>query len=91
ARQYVAHGHFNVNGIRCFAPSRLIKAGDVIAVRERSKNHVQIKEAIDNAPAAPEYLSVDKTKMEGKLVALPLREQIPVKLQEQLVVEYYSR
>jgi small subunit ribosomal protein S4 len=91
ARQYVAHGHFAVNGVRSFTPSRLIKAGDVIAVRERSKNHVQIKEALDNAPALPEYLSIDKTKMEGTLVALPLREQIPVKLQEQLVVEYYSR
>jgi small subunit ribosomal protein S4 len=91
ARQYVAHGHFSVNGVRCFTPSRLVKAGDVVAVRERSKNHVQIKEALDNAPALPEYISVDKTKMEGTLVATPLREQIPVKLQEQLVVEYYSR
>ena len=91
ARQYVAHGHFSVNGVRSFSPSRLIKAGDVIAVRERSKNHVQIKEALENAPAAPEYLSVDKDKMEGKLVATPLRTQIPVQLQEQLVVEYYSR
>ncbi len=91
ARQYVAHGHFSVNGVRSFSPSRLIKAGDVIALRERSKNHVQIKEALDNAPEAPQYLSVEKTKMEGSLVSNPLREQIPVKLAEQLVVEYYSR
>ncbi|MDR1759947.1 MAG: 30S ribosomal protein S4 [Fibrobacter sp.] len=91
ARQYVAHGHFSVNGVRSFSPSRLIKAGDVIALRERSKNHVQIKEALDSAPEAPQYLSVDKTKMEGTLVSNPLREQIPVKLEEQLVVEYYSR
>ena len=49
------------------------------------------KEAIANAPAAPEYLTVDAGKMEGTLVKLPLREQIPVQLQEQLVVEYYSR
>jgi small subunit ribosomal protein S4 len=91
ARQYVAHGHFSVNGVRSFSPSRLVKVGDVIAVRERSKNHVQIKEALENAPALPEYVSVDKDKMEGKLVATPLRAQIPVQLQEQLVVEYYSR
>ncbi|MBP5247217.1 MAG: 30S ribosomal protein S4 [Fibrobacter sp.] len=91
ARQYVAHGHFSVNGVRSFSPSRLVKVGDVIAVRERSKNHVQIKEALENAPALPEYVTVDKDKMEGKLVATPLRAQIPVQLQEQLVVEYYSR
>lgn len=91
ARQYVAHGHFSVNGKRCHAPNRLCKAGDVIAVCERSKNHLQIKEALENAPALPEYVTVDKTKMEGTLVAMPLRAQIPVKLQEQLVVEYYSR
>ena len=63
----------------------------VIAIREQSKEHVQIKEAAANAPAAPEYLEVDTNKIEGKLVKLPLREQIPVKLEEQLVVEYYSR
>ena len=91
ARQYVTHGHFTVNGVRSFSPARLIKAGDVIAIREQSKEHVQIKEAAANAPAAPEYLEVDTNKIEGKLVKLPLREQIPVKLEEQLVVEYYSR
>lgn len=91
ARQYVAHGHFLVNGKRNFTPSRRVKAGDVIEVRERSKTHVQIVEAIQNAPEAPAYLSVDKTKMQGKMVSRPLREQIPVTLNEQLVVEYYSR
>lgn len=91
ARQYVAHGHFAVNGVRSFSPARQIKAGDVISLRERSKEHVQIKEAFANAPEAPGYLTVDKTKMEGSLVKLPLRDQIPVKLEEQLVVEYYSR
>jgi small subunit ribosomal protein S4 len=91
ARQYVAHGHFTVNGVRSYSPSRQIKAGDVIAVREGSKEHVQIKEAIANAPATPEYVTVDAGKMEGSLVKLPLRDQIPVKLEEQLVVEYYSR
>lgn len=91
ARQYVAHGHFSVNGVRCWTPSRKIKAGDVIAVRDKSKNHVQIKDALENAPDAPEYLSVDKNKMEGTLIAVPLRGQIPVKLEEQLVIEFYSR
>jgi small subunit ribosomal protein S4 len=91
ARQYVAHGHFQVNGVRSHSPSRLIKANDLIAVREKSKNHPQIKEAIDGAPEAPNYLAVNKDKLEAKLVNSPLRDQIPVKLNEQLVVEYYSK
>ena len=91
ARQFIRHGHFTLNGKKADIPSIIVKVGDVIAVRERSKNHVQIKEALENAPALPEYVTVDKDKMEGKLVATPLRAQIPVQLQEQLVVEYYSR
>lgn len=91
ARQYVAHGHFFVNGRRCFIPSRQIKAGDIITMRERSKSHPQIIEALGSAAPAPAYLEVNKDKMEGKLVVLPQRDQIPVKLNEQLVVEYYSR
>ncbi len=91
ARQYVAHGHFMVNGRRSFIPSRQIKAGDVITMRERSKTHPQIVEAIGGAAPAPAYLSVTKEKMEGKYVSQPQRDQIPVKVNEQLVVEYYSR
>jgi len=91
ARQYVAHGHFLVNGRRCFIASRALKAGDTVALRERSKTHLQITEAIGSAPDAPSFLELDKVKLQGKLVSMPLREQIPVKLNEQLVVEYYSR
>jgi len=91
ARQYVAHGHFQVNGRRSFSPNRLIKPNDLIELREKSKSHPQIKEAIEGAPEAPNYLSVNKDKKEAKLVNVPLRDQIPVKLNEQLVVEYYSK
>ena len=91
ARQYVAHGHFFVNGRRCFIPSRAIKVGDQITIRERSKTHVQIVESLGSAPEAPIYLEIDKAKMQGKLTSMPQRDQIPVKLNEQLVVEYYSR
>jgi small subunit ribosomal protein S4 len=91
ARQYVAHGHFQVNGQRSFSPNHIIKPNDLIAVRDRSKNHPQVKEAIEGAPEAPTYLSVNKDKLEAKLVNVPLRDQIPVKLNEQLVVEYYSK
>ena len=91
ARQYVAHGHFEVNGVRCFTPSIQLKPNDEITLREKSANHLQVKESIENAPDVPEYLSVDKNKVSGKLVAAPLREQIPVHINEQLVVEFYSR
>lgn len=91
ARQYVAHGHFLVNNRRCYVPSRALKISDVITLRERSKSHAQIIEAIGSAPEAPAYIEVDKNKFIGKLVAMPQRDQIPVKLNDQLVVEYYSR
>jgi len=91
ARQYVAHGHFAVNGQRSYSPNRKIKPDDLISVREKSKNHPQIKEALEAAPEAPNYLAVNKEKFEAKLVNVPLRDQIPVKLNEQLVIEYYSK
>jgi small subunit ribosomal protein S4 len=93
ARQYVAHGHFSINGKRIFTPSHQLKVGDVIAVQEKSKNHPQLIEALTHSGGiqVPEYYEINKVKMEGKLIAKPIREQIPVKLAEQHVVEYYSR
>lgn len=93
ARQYVAHGHFSINGRRIYTASHPLKVGDVISVNEKSKNHPQILDALTHSGSVvvPEYYEVNKVKMEGKLVAKPLRDQIPVKLQEQHIVEYYSR
>jgi small subunit ribosomal protein S4 len=91
ARQYVAHGHFEVNGVRCFTPSIQLRVGDEIAVRAKSQNHLQIVEALGEAAPAPEYFEVNADKKSGKVLAKPLREQIPVNLNEQLIVEYYSR
>jgi small subunit ribosomal protein S4 len=91
ARQYVAHGHFSVNGTRCFTPSIQLRVGDEVVVREKSKNHVQMVEALSSSPACPEYYAVEKAKLSGKLVAAPLRDQIPLHLNIQLIVEYYSR
>jgi hypothetical protein len=73
--------------------SHPLKVGDVISVNEKSKTHAQIIDALTHSGSVvvPEYYEVNKVKMEGKLVAKPLRDQIPVKLQEQHVVEYYSR
>ena len=91
ARQYCAHGHFTVNGDRAFNGSQILRVGDVVAVREKSKNHGQIVESIANAPALPPYLEVDAAKLTGKLNSIPERDQIPVQVTEQLVVEFYSR
>ena len=93
ARQYVAHGHFNINGRRIYTASHPIKVGDVIGINEKSKTHPQIVDALTHSGSVvvPEYYEVNKVKMEGKLIAKPLRDQIPVKLLEQHVVEYYSR
>lgn len=93
ARQYIAHGHFSINGRRVFTASHPLKVGDVITVVEKSKNHPQIVEALSHSGSVvvPEYYEVNKVKMEGRLIAKPLRDQIPVKLAEQHVVEFYSR
>lgn len=91
ARQYVAHGHFEVNGSRSFNGSQQLKIGDVITVREKSQNHPQIVESIENAPEVPAYFEVDAKKKSGKLVSEPERDQVPCQIQEQLVVEFYSR
>lgn len=93
ARQYVSHGHFLINGKRSFTPSQKVKVGDSISVREKSKNHPQIVEALTQTQGIqiPEYLEINKVKMEGKLISKPARAQIPVPINEQLVVEFYSR
>lgn len=93
ARQYVAHGHFSINGRRILTPSHTLKVGDVISVNEKSKNHPQIIEAMTHSGSVvvPEYYEINKVKMEGRLIVKPLRDQIPVKLNEQHIVEYYSR
>ncbi len=93
ARQYIGHGHFSINGRRIFTPSHKLKVGDVISVNEKSKSHPQIIEALTGSAGVmvPEYYEINKVKMEGKLIAKPLRDQIPVKLSEQHVVEYYSK
>jgi small subunit ribosomal protein S4 len=93
ARQLVRHGHFDVNGRKTNIPSFLVKAGDVIAVRERSKKLAYFRDlnAVIEHKVVPEWLSLDIPKMEGQVLALPTREDIDASLNEQLIVEYYSR
>jgi small subunit ribosomal protein S4 len=93
ARQYISHGHFTINGRRAYSASIRLKPGMEIAVREKSKTHPQIVEALTHSASVqvPEYYEVNKVKMTGKLVSPPTREQIPVQVNEQFVVEYYSK
>lgn len=93
ARQLVMHGHISVNGHKVDIPSYEVKAGDVIAVRESSRNLDLVKINVEAASerALPEWLEFDIEKIEGRVLAVPTREQIDVPVEEHLVVEYYSR
>ncbi|NLY74224.1 MAG: 30S ribosomal protein S4 [Firmicutes bacterium] len=93
ARQLVRHGHFQVNGKKVNIPSYLVKAGDVVAIKEGSLDSIKIKEILENAANhnIPEWLERDLENHSGKVKALPLREQIDVPVQEHLIVELYSR
>jgi small subunit ribosomal protein S4 len=92
-RQLVTHGHFNVNGRRTDVPSMLVRVGDEIAVREGSRKRAYFK---DLAPLAetrtpPRWLERDLGTLSGKVLQLPERQDVDASLNEQLVVEYYSR
>ena len=93
ARQLVGHGHFEVNGSRVDIASYLLKAGDVVSVCEKSRGSEKIKAVIEaNASKpVPEWIDVDHDKLTAKVIALPTREQIEAPVDEQLIVEFYSR
>jgi small subunit ribosomal protein S4 len=93
ARQLVSHGHFTVNGRPTNIPSYPTKAGDRIEVRESRRGREYFKTASETIKAAqiPDWVSVDAAKLSGSIVTEPVREQMPLEFNEQLVVEYYSR
>jgi len=93
ARQLVGHGHFEVNGKRVDIASYLLKAGDEIAICEKAKSSDKIKAVVEanSARPVPEWISVDREKLTAKVIALPTREQIEAPVEEQLIVEFYSR
>jgi small subunit ribosomal protein S4 len=94
SRQIVRHGHIDVNGRKCDIPSALVKIGDLIAVREKSKKHPTIlaaRDATAHAPA-PNWIDVDREGLTGKITALPQRSDlVQIQLNEQLIVELYSK
>jgi small subunit ribosomal protein S4 len=94
ARQIVRHGHIDLNGRKCDIPSAQVKPGDVISVRERSRNNPTIlaaRDATAHAPA-PNWIDVDREGLKGRVTALPQRSDlVQIQLNEQLIVELYSK
>jgi small subunit ribosomal protein S4 len=92
ARQLVRHGHFQVNGRKVDIPSYSLKVGDVVSVRESSRQNTSILHAVEEVKGrgVPEWLTLDAA-MSGKVVSVPTREQINLPVQEQLIVELYSK
>lgn len=93
ARQLVRHNHFIVNGRRVDVPSFLVKVGDTIEVREKSRKISFIAEALGAVEriGLPPWLEVNKDSFQGKLTGLPERKELTMPVQEQLIVELYSR
>jgi small subunit ribosomal protein S4 len=93
ARQLIRHGHFTVNGTKVNIPSAMLKPGDVVQPREKSTKIEKIKESVETAKqrGVPTWLEIDVEKFEGKVVALPKRDEITMPMNEQLIVELYSR
>ena len=91
ARQIVNHGHILVNGIKVNIPSYTCKPGDVISVKENSKNHPAIIDALELKLNTPAFVEFDAKKLEGKYVRVPDRTELNPEINEQLIVEYYNR
>ncbi|OGS69721.1 MAG: 30S ribosomal protein S4 [Firmicutes bacterium RBG_13_65_8] len=93
ARQLVRHGHFEVNGRKTDIPSFLVREGDVVAVREKSRGVPVIQQAAEGATqrTAPAWLDVDYPNLRGKVLRLPMREEMDVPISEHLIIELYSR
>lgn len=93
ARQLVNHGHITVNGSKVDIPSYLIKPGDVVAVREKSKSSARIKEIVEtnSKRVIPAWLDMNRDTMTGKVIRLSEREDIDYEVEEHLIVELYSK
>ena len=93
ARQLVVHGHYKVNGKKVDVPSYLLKAGDVVSIKEKSRESDKIKAVLEtnSARPVPAWLEADADKLTAKVIALPERDQIMVPVEEHLIVELYSK
>jgi len=93
ARQLVRHGHFSVNGRRVNIPSYLVSKGDMVEVREKSKNAVPVRMAVEAVKRReiPQWLELDFATMKSKVRDLPARDDVTAQMEERLVVELYSK
>jgi small subunit ribosomal protein S4 len=93
ARQLVRHNHFLVNQIKVNIPSYLVKPGDIVELKEKSKKVVRILEALEGVArrGVPQWLELDKEQMKGSVKGMPMREEITIPIQEKLIVELYSK
>ncbi|MBQ1813194.1 MAG: 30S ribosomal protein S4 [Bacilli bacterium] len=91
ARQFVNHGHVAVNGKKVDIPSYQVKPGDVVSVRENSKEHKGMKQALEAINRNVEYVSFDKNKLEGTYIRYPERSELSQDINESLVVEFYNK
>jgi len=93
ARQLVKHGHFQVNGRKATIPSMQLRAGDVVTLREKSQKVERVTAALETleGKSVPQWLETEKENFSGTVKALPVREDITMPIQEQLIVELYSR
>jgi small subunit ribosomal protein S4 len=93
ARTLVAHGHIRVNDTKVDIPSYLVKTGDEVTVRERSKSIPEVRMAVDAKAGVGtvEWLELDPKAFSGRILELPARDQIPSPINEQLIVNFYSR
>ncbi|MCM1365124.1 MAG: 30S ribosomal protein S4 [Faecalibacterium sp.] len=93
ARQLVTHGHYQVNGKKVDIPSYLLKAGDVVSIKAKSRDSVKIKAVLEanGSRPVPAWLDLNAEALEAKVVNLPDREQITTPVEEHLIVEFYSK
>ena len=91
ARQFVSHGHFKINGKKVNIPSYICVPSNEIELKQKSNIRNVVLNNMDITSSSYEWLSVDKSNIKGEILYVPSREQIPVKLDDRLVVEYYSK
>ena len=93
ARQLVLHEHFTLNGKKVNIPSIIVSAGDVVAVKENFRSSAKCKALAEGLQTkiSPKWLDVDKTNLSAKVVALPAREDVDFEINEQMIVEFYSK
>ncbi len=91
ARQFVRHGHIRVNGRKVNIPSFLVRVGDQITLKEKLKKNIQILNAVELSRGVPRWLELDREGLNGRVVALPKREDITMPIEEHMIVELYSK